>query len=115
MSIDLTDPIFNNESAAVRELAHIAQALGRLHLLFQHVQDLLVKARDHAGQKQARGNRIDANTNGTEFARGRHVHTDNSRLGSSVGALSDLAFVCRDYACQAPTADPDTLVSQLTA
>jgi hypothetical protein len=28
---------------------------------------------------------------------------------------ADLAFVCRHYACQAPAADPRTLVSQLTS
>lgn len=29
--------------------------------------------------------------------------------------VSDLAFVCRDYTCQAPTADPATLASQLAS
>jgi uncharacterized protein YyaL (SSP411 family) len=34
--------------------------------------------------------------------------------GRTAPEVSDLAFVCRDYACQAPTADVTTLASQLT-
>jgi len=35
--------------------------------------------------------------------------------GKTEPELADLAFVCDDYTCQPPTADPDILASQLSS
>src|SRR5450631_3884312 len=85
--------VLDDEGAAVGELAHVAEAFGRLHLLLQRGEDLLVEAGDHRRQEQARRDRVDAHADGAELACRRHVHADDRGLRGGVGGLSDLAFI----------------------
>ena len=91
------------------ELLRSSKTRGEGNLLREGILSGLRKASEHRGLHDTRSDGVDTDAVGGEFTSHGKSEGDNTTLGSGVGSLSDLAFVCSDGG----SVDDDTALAHL--